>query len=210
MEGAKVLIVDDDVEILQLLEEHLSTRWKIITAVNGQAGLEKIESENPDVVLTDIKMPTMDGFEMVSRIREMGDDRVVVFFTTKRDANSIARSIKLRAFDFVQKPIDLQRMEIAIEIAIEEGLRFSATKGNGFDGPTIKPSENKVSVDTATLEHRKRVHDILNVATIALLASTHMQKLMASTEWSDGVKANLREKNESTISAIRRLVRLIE
>lgn len=205
MENAKLLIVDDNAEILALLTEHFAKKWQVITAENGKIGLEKIYSENPNVVLTDIRMPVMDGFEMVSLLRSTGDNRVVIFFTSKRDAKSVAQAIKLRCFDFVQKPINLHDMDLTVTEGLMFALDDSSTsikvpspRPKGGDGPSTQKSR------------RELVHDVLNAATVALFAARKLQSILKNPNLSEEDRICLNKKTETTISAVVRMIDSIE
>ncbi len=107
--SARVLVVDDILPNVKLLEAKLSCEYyEVITATSGQEALEKIASDNPDIVLLDIMMPGMDGFEVCKRIKSNPDTAhiPVVMVTALTDVQDKVRGLEAGADDFLSKPIN--------------------------------------------------------------------------------------------------------
>ena len=107
--SARVLVVDDILPNVKLLEAKLTCEYyDVITATNGQEALEKVEKENPDIVLLDVMMPGMDGFEVCSRIKSNPEHAhiPVVMVTALTDMQDKVRGLEVGADDFLSKPID--------------------------------------------------------------------------------------------------------
>ena len=107
--SARVLVVDDILPNVKLLEAKLSTEYyEVITATSGKEALEKVESENPDIVLLDVMMPGMDGFEVCARIKAMPNKAhiPVVMVTALTDPHERVRGLEAGADDFLSKPIN--------------------------------------------------------------------------------------------------------
>ncbi len=107
--SARVLVVDDILPNVKLLEAKLSCEYyEVITATSGQEALEKVENENPDIVLLDIMMPGMDGFEVCERIKANPDTShiPVVMVTALTDVKDKVRGLEAGADDFLSKPIN--------------------------------------------------------------------------------------------------------
>lgn len=107
--SARILVVDDILPNVKLLEAKLSSEYyDVVTATNGLEALEKVESENPDIVLLDVMMPGMDGFEVCSRIKQ--NPKVahipVVMVTALTDTQDKVRGLEAGADDFLSKPIN--------------------------------------------------------------------------------------------------------
>lgn len=121
-----LLIVEDDPDILKLLDATLTFRgYRVITAQNGKDGLEAIRAKHPAIVITDIMMPTLDGFGLVHRIRINPETREipVVFITATyvtREDRDFALSIG--ATRFIQKPVDLEKFLATIAELMDQGL----------------------------------------------------------------------------------------
>jgi DNA-binding NtrC family response regulator len=117
----KVLIVDDERAIRNSLGEILTDEgYEVDTAEDGAQALEKVEKDKYDVVFCDIKMPGMDGVEVLGKFTEMGLDAAVVMISGHADIETAVDCIKKGAFDFVQKPLDLNRILITIKNATEK------------------------------------------------------------------------------------------
>tara|TARA_R110001592_G_scaffold3525_34_gene20250 strand:+ start:22104 stop:23588 length:1485 start_codon:yes stop_codon:yes gene_type:complete len=107
--SARVLVVDDILPNVKLLEAKLACEYyEVITATSGKEALEKIDSENPDIVLLDVMMPGMDGFEVCRRIKSNPEKAhiPVVMVTALTDIQDKVRGLEVGADDFLSKPID--------------------------------------------------------------------------------------------------------
>jgi DNA-binding NtrC family response regulator len=101
----KLLLIDDEEGIKKLLSMSLRNEgYDVITADNGQSGIELFELENPSIVLTDIKMPGMDGIDVLRRIKRINPDAEVIIITGHGDMEQAVKSIQLEASDFISKP----------------------------------------------------------------------------------------------------------
>ena len=114
----KVLIIDDERAIRNSLGEILGDEgYEVDTAEDGLVALQKVEKEKYDVIFCDIKMPGMDGNEVLAKFMEMGLDAAVVMVSGHADIKTAVDCIKLGAFDFIEKPLDLNRILITIKNA---------------------------------------------------------------------------------------------
>ncbi len=107
--SARVLVVDDILPNVKLLEAKLSCEYyEVITATSGVEALEKVENENPDIVLLDIMMPEMDGFEVCKRIKSNPEKShiPVIMVTALTDMQDKVRGLEAGADDFLSKPIN--------------------------------------------------------------------------------------------------------
>ena len=110
---AKVLIVDDEPFNVDYLEQELEdSGYHIITAFNGQEALDKIHSQQPDLVLLDLMMPVLDGFAVLSEIKadNVLRDIPVIIVSAANDSKSIVKGIKQGADDYITKPVDAEHL----------------------------------------------------------------------------------------------------
>lgn len=115
-----LLLVDDEAGIRKVLRISLEDRgFTVHTAENGAQALRRFREFNPPIVLTDIKMPDMDGIALLGRIKQENADTEVIMFTGHGDMDLAIRSLKNDATDFVTKPINDDALEIAIRRAQE-------------------------------------------------------------------------------------------
>ena len=114
----KVLVIDDERPILEMLELSLSSEgYEVLTAENGEIALELFMEHRPRLVLTDIKMPGIDGLEVLRRIKDMDDEVEVIVITGHGDMNTAVSALKYGASDFVTKPLRDEVLMVAIERA---------------------------------------------------------------------------------------------
>ena len=125
----KVLIVDDERAIRYSLKEILEMEnYQVETAENGQDGLQKAQKEKYDAIFCDIKMPEMDGTEMLSKVIEEGIETPVVMISGHADISTAVDCIKKGAFDFIEKPLDLNRILITLKTATDKAQLVKETK----------------------------------------------------------------------------------
>ncbi len=109
MSKAKVLIVDDEPFNIEVLEQALDgTDYQVVTASNGQEAWEKIQSEQPDLILLDLMMPVMDGFAVLAKVKDdsMLRDIPIIIVSAEHDSKSVVKGIKQGAEDYLTKPVD--------------------------------------------------------------------------------------------------------
>ncbi len=117
----KILIIDDERSIRNSLKEILVDEgYDVDVAENGAQGCAMVDKEKYSVIFCDIKMPEMDGMEVLDKFAEMGVDSAVVMISGHGDIETAVECIKKGAFDFIQKPLDLNRILITIKNATEK------------------------------------------------------------------------------------------
>jgi len=114
----KVLVIDDERAILEMLELSLSSEgYDVLTAENGEKALEIFEQQGPRLVLTDIKMPGIDGIEVLKRIKAMDENAEVIVITGHGDMDTAVRALQSGASDFVTKPVRDEVLMLALKRA---------------------------------------------------------------------------------------------
>jgi len=117
---SKLLIIDDEEGIRKLLALSLeSDGYEVSTAANGEEGIEIFKSESPAVVLTDIKMPGIDGIEVLKQVKELSPETEVIMITGHGDMDLAIEALKLEASDFLNKPIKDEALSVALRRAEE-------------------------------------------------------------------------------------------
>ena len=110
---AKILIVDDEPFNVDVLQQELEDlNYLIITAFNGQEALDKIKSQQPDLILLDLMMPVLDGFAVLSEIKadNILRDIPVIIVSAANDSKSVVKGIKQGADDYITKPVDADHL----------------------------------------------------------------------------------------------------
>ncbi|HEC43075.1 MAG TPA: sigma-54-dependent Fis family transcriptional regulator, partial [Bacteroides sp.] len=126
---AKILVIDDEKSIRNTLKDILETEeHEVVAAEDGPKGLELFAEGKFEVVLCDIKMPGMDGIEVLGKILEQPDDIPVIMISGHGDIEIAVDAIKKGAFDFLEKPLDLNRLLITIRHALERSDLITETR----------------------------------------------------------------------------------
>jgi DNA-binding NarL/FixJ family response regulator len=151
----KVLCIEDDRETAALVAEELCDRgFKVTTAHGGQEGLLAIMKATPDLVLCDMSMPAMTGFEVLERLKEFAPrlGRIpFVFLTALADRNSELKGRRLGADDYITKPIDFDRLELIIN------ARLAGVARTKLSPRTVKLNNREVEVLTWAARGKKSV-----------------------------------------------------
>jgi len=125
----KILIIDDEKPIRSTLKEILEyEKFQVDVAADGLAGLEMVKKEKYDVVLCDIKMPQMDGMEVLDNIMKLEDEPSVIMISGHGTIDVAVDALKKGAYDYIAKPLDLNRLLITIRNAMDRTQLVKETK----------------------------------------------------------------------------------
>ena len=114
----KILIIDDEKPTLSMARLLLGALgYSVLTAENGASGIALFEKERPGIVLTDIKMPGMDGFAVLERVKAIEPGAQVIVITGHGDMDLAQKALDLKATDFIHKPIEKDALEAALKKA---------------------------------------------------------------------------------------------
>ncbi len=126
---AKILIIDDEKSIRRALREILEyEKYEIEEAEDGPSGLEKLRANTYDLVFCDIKMPKMDGIELLEKVQSEEIDSPMVMISGHGNIETAVESIKKGAYDFIQKPLDLNRILVTVRNALDKTNLIQETK----------------------------------------------------------------------------------
>lgn len=146
-----ILIVDDDKAVRENLAKYLSGEYITYTASNGYEAIKKVnENSDIEVILSDLKMPEMDGIELLEKIKSSNKDVVTVFVTGFSTIESAVDAMRKGAYDYLTKPIDLNKLEITIKNALEnkklrsENIMLKQQIREKFDATTLIGSSRKI------------------------------------------------------------------
>ena len=139
-----VLVIDDDPLIRKTLSSYLSEKgFEALVAEDGEEGLQKYEERIPDLVILDIRLPDVDGLEVLGRIREKNPNASIIIMTAYDDMKTTIEAIKLGAFEYLVKPLDYVELDLTIDKAFQ-----------------IRSLEDKVSY---LLEEKQKEYTIDNI-----------------------------------------------
>ena len=125
----KILVIDDERSIRNSMKDILQYEGhEVVLAENGMEGLVSVKSEKPDIVFCDIKMPKMEGIEVLERIKEFSADTPVIMISGHGTIDTAIEAIRKGAYDFIEKPLDLNRILITIKNATDKHLLIHKTK----------------------------------------------------------------------------------
>jgi len=128
----RVLIIEDEISIRKVLTEIITEQKELSasvdTAKNGDEGLQMLESGNYDVVLCDIRMPGTDGMEVLRRAKEAGNQSAFIMISAHGNTEMAVDAVRLGAYDFLQKPPDLNRLLITLRNALDRTSLAKETK----------------------------------------------------------------------------------
>lgn len=179
--STKLLIIDDDVTLVNALKLYLSKGgYEVLTATNGQEGLQTLYNQRPDLVVLDLMMPKMDGWQVCQRIRELSDVPIIMLTARDQEADRV-QGLKMGADDYIPKPFSLKELEARLEAVLRRTRLPPPTPGRviyedsllSIDSERWKVRLNNELVDLTPTELRL----LLVLAENAGRVLTHQQLL---------------------------------
>jgi len=126
---SKILVIDDERSIRNTLKDILEyEKYEVDLAEDGMKGIEKVKNGDYDIVLCDIKMPGLDGIEVLEQLVVLAPDTAVVMISGHGNIDTAVDSIKKGAFDYIEKPLDLNRLLITIRNGMDKSNLVTETK----------------------------------------------------------------------------------
>jgi len=126
----RIVVIDDEVNAAAALETLLrEDGYEVARANDGRAGLQLLEKHEPDVVLTDLRMPGMDGLELLARIKQIRPETMVILMTAYGTVKTAVKAMKLGAEDYLGKPIDVEELEVVLQKVLEKKSLLAETRG---------------------------------------------------------------------------------
>jgi DNA-binding NtrC family response regulator len=154
----RVLVVEDEHDMLIGLQKILSQQGHTVEiADTGSAGLKKVEERSFDIVVTDLKMPGVDGMELLSKIKETHPDTMVIVITGYGTVESAVEAMKLGACDFITKPFDAEHMTMVVQKALKQ---IALTNENKYLRQQIKDTKDFQNI----IGKSRRMQDVLKIA----------------------------------------------
>jgi two-component system, OmpR family, response regulator len=144
-----VLVVDDEVAVADLLEDALTIGgYQTLRATNGMEALRLVREKSPDLLLLDINMPLMNGFEVLERLRGRGNDTPVLFLTARDDRDDELHGLKLGADDYVTKPFGVDELILRVQAVLRRTQKEPETVNILAAGPIeINFQSHQVTLD---------------------------------------------------------------
>ncbi|HUQ88697.1 MAG TPA: response regulator, partial [Vicinamibacterales bacterium] len=116
----RILVIDDEAAIRDSLKMTLEyDGYDVMQAATGEEGVKLVEREAPDLVFLDIKMPGMDGLEVLQKLQHLRDVMPIVVITGNAEIQNAVEATRLGAFDFIEKPVSSERMLVSVRNAVD-------------------------------------------------------------------------------------------
>ena len=156
----RLLIVEDNIELLMLLRQLLSTKYRVLTATNGEEALAIVEKEPLDIIISDVMMPIMDGMELTRRIKGNPSFQhlPIILLTAKTQEETRTEALQAGADSFVTKPFKVSDLELSINNIIENRKRVQEEVNNLMEAAGLQPAGVELSADELFL---KNAHDCI-------------------------------------------------
>lgn len=164
---SKLLLIDDEESILRVLSLSLkSDGHEVATAQNGEEGLKVFQEESPEIVLTDLKMPGMDGIQVLKKVKELNPDTEVIVITGHGDMDSAIEALEEGASDFINKPVRDEVLTLALQRAQEKLAVRKRLRDHTTD------LENMVRIATEELKRKSEFqHKLVTSSPDAIIAT---------------------------------------
>ena len=108
----RILVVDDEPDAVELLQEFLEAKgYEVLTATSGEEALRTVREERPHLILLDVRMPGMNGLEVLRHVRQIDQEAGVIMVTAVSEEETGREALALGAFDYIVKPLDLAYLE---------------------------------------------------------------------------------------------------
>ena len=186
----KLLVIDDEASTRDLLKLSLeSDGYTVFVAEDGPKGLEIFARENPPVVLTDIKMPGMDGIEVLKRVKEQSPDSEVIVITGHGEMNLAIQALQLEASDFINKPVSDESLSVALRRAEEKIWLRQKLKEYTEDLEKIIQETNKELQKRHELEH-----NIIQTSMDGIIANDRQGNIIIFNEGAERIYGYTREE----------------
>ena len=119
----RILVVDDEIEQCNVLKKFLSLKgYEVDTATNGSAAIDKVKQVRPHIVLLDIRMPEMDGIEVLQEIKKADPAVGVIMVTGVTDHEEAKKTLELGAYDYITKPVDFEYLQTVLTVKMADLL----------------------------------------------------------------------------------------
>ncbi|MGI6231659.1 MAG: response regulator transcription factor [Prevotella sp.] len=160
----KVLLVEDESSLAMIMKDTMEPTGMTVTlASDGEEGLRAFFADKPDVLVTDVMMPRMDGFEMVRRIRKQDQLTPVLFLTARSSVNDVVDGFKMGADDYLKKPFSLQELMVRVRrLAERSRLYEQPAQGQNMESANewISIGDYRLNPTAQQLEYKGHVEEL--------------------------------------------------
>jgi DNA-binding NtrC family response regulator len=114
----RLLVVDDEPDIVDTLTEHFGTLYDVDTALDGTRAIKRVRKKRPDLILLDIRMPGLSGVDVLKAVKQIDPTLPVIVITANADVDVAAEAITQGAFSYVPKPFDFEYLDHLVALAL--------------------------------------------------------------------------------------------
>ena len=155
----KILLLEDDVILQDILEEFLlEIGYEVESFYNGEKALDAIGANNYDMLLLDVNVPNIDGFEILSYLRDIGNTTPAIYITSLASIDDLKKGFDLGADDYLRKPFDLQELQARIERIVKVHRLQEEIE---FDGMKFTPKAHQLIMDDKVIDMRQKEAQVL-------------------------------------------------
>jgi len=156
MEQIKILLVDDEKEFVETLADRIKLRdHQADVALNGEQALKKLDDQVPDVVVLDLKMPGIDGMEVLRRIRKAYPKVQVIMLTGHGSEKNEEEAKKLGAFEYLQKPVDIDTLMKKVKLAYKSKFEKSMVAATFAEAGEFETAKDILKEDEEKNQNKK-------------------------------------------------------
>ena len=160
MEQRTVLVIDDEQPIVEILKFNLTKEgYMVLEAYDGAAGLELAITKNPDLILLDVMLPRMDGFEVCRKIREKSSVPIIMLTAREEEVDKVL-GLELGADDYMTKPFSVRELTARVKANLRRTTIDKATPGSGDSNNVIVSGDLVINMERYEVKKRDIVVDI--------------------------------------------------
>lgn len=155
----KILLLEDDVILQEIIEEFLLEQgYQVECYFDGEKALDAIGSGSYDLLLLDVNVPSIDGFEILSYLREIGNTTPAIYITSLSSIDDLKKGFGLGADDYLKKPFELEELKARIEHIIRI---YRLQEEIEFDGMKFIPKAHQIFINGGVIEMRQKEAQVL-------------------------------------------------
>jgi len=156
----KILLLEDDVILQEIIEEFLiESGYEVESFYDGEKALDAIGGKNYDLLLLDVNVPSIDGFEILSYLRDIGNTTPAIYITSLSGIDDLKKGFELGADDYLKKPFDLEELQVRIERIAKANFLQEEIE---FDGMRFIPRSHQIFLrDGGVIEMRQKEAQVL-------------------------------------------------
>ncbi len=163
--AARILVVDDEAPLREMLSDTLHiANYEVFEAADANAALTLLRRNTVDLIISDVNMPGMDGYEFLARLRESGNDTPAIMLTARRERQDVTKGLKLGADDYVTKPFGLEELLLRVAAVLRRTKPPTENLNSLTCGPIVLIDESHtVTVNDEKVELSPTEFDLLRI-----------------------------------------------